>query len=238
MLKKIKLGLMCLLFSSFAFSEEMTALEKAQDKLGATFSKITVVDFKESQIPNLYEVNMGNGIIYYYPDKELLFFGEIFNKSGENLTQESLQSNALKLMDSLPMESAIVLGNDDGIPLIEFTDPECPYCRNYERWLSTISDAYNIKRIIYFDSRLHASARPKIEHIICSEDREKAMYEMYHDIMPSAGMQTCDNAESVIADHLKIAQSLGVAGTPSFFMDGKMQTGFKREPILDYLNKR
>lgn len=235
MKNKLFLFLVGFIFSSFSIAE--TELEKAQEKLAATFSKITVVGFKESPIPNVYEVNMGNGVIYFYPDKELLMFGEIFDKAGENLTQLSLQGNAIKLMDSLPMESAIVIGDEDGIPLIEFTDPDCPYCRNYERWLSTISDAYKIKRVIYFDNRIHPQAANKIEHIICSEDKEKAMYEMYHDIVPKDGLIECDKAASVMADHLKISQSLGVAGTPSFFMNGKMQTGFKRQPILDYLNK-
>jgi thiol:disulfide interchange protein DsbC len=214
-----------------------TDLEAAQDKLKATFSKIHVVDFKESPIDNVYEVNMGNGVIYYYPEKELLLFGEMFDKSGMNLTQASLQENALKLMDDLPMDSAIVIGDEDGIPLIEFTDPECPYCRNYERWLSTIADAHKLKRIIYFDNRIHPHASPKIEHIICSENKELAMYNMYHDITPKGGLKKCDKAAGIMADHLKIAQSLGVAGTPSFFMDGKMQTGFRKQPILDYLNK-
>lgn len=246
-MRKISFLLVFVFSSMFSFADsgaknseslEMTDLQKAQTKLGATFSKIQVIDFKESAIPDLYEVNMGNGIIYYYPKKDLLFFGEIFSKSGENLTQESLQGNALELMDNLPMDSAIVIGDEDGIPLIEFTDPECHYCRNYERWLSTISDSYKIKRIIYFDTRIHVTARPKVEHIICSDDKEKAVYDMYHDITPKGGLLTCDKAESVIADHLKIAKSLGVSGTPSFFMNGKMQTGFKREPILDYLKKR
>lgn len=220
---------------SVSASETNDAVQQAQDKLKATFNSLNVVDFKPTEIPGFFEVNMGNGTIYYHAEKELLFFGEIYNKNGENLTLKSRQEALSKIMDTLPMDKALVLGDQEGIPIIEFTDPDCPYCRNYEKFFNTIKDSYKVKRIIFFDNRIHPQASPKIEHILCSEDKELAYFQAYNNLLPSE-LKTCDEAPEIMATHVEIAKSLGVGGTPSFIMDGKMQTGFRQQPIIDYFN--
>ena len=238
MIKRNLVFFILLLISSISFaqtSEEQEYIKKAQEKLKATFSQLTVVDFKPTPVPDLFEINMGQATIYFHAKQELLFFGEIYNKEGVNLTQQSRQNAVQALMKGLPMESALILGDPDGIPIIEFTDPDCPYCRRYETWLSTISDAHKIKRIIFFDNRIHPAAAAKIEHILCSENKEKAFYEIYRNIVPAV-LQSCDSAQQVLSDHIKIAKSLGVSGTPSFILDGKMSVGFRKKPIEDYLN--
>jgi len=223
---------------SFAQSSKDEAyIKKAQEKLKATFSQLSVVDFKPTSVPDLFEINMGQATIYFHAEQELLFFGEIYNKDGVNLTQQSRQNAVQAIMKDLPMESALVLGDPNGIPIIEFTDPDCPYCRRYESWLNSITTAskVKIKRIIFFDNRIHPAAAAKIEHILCSDDKEKAFFEIYRNIVPPV-LQSCDSAQQIMSNHLKIAKSLGVSGTPSFILDGKMSVGFRKKPIQDYLN--
>lgn len=227
--------LLLALLSITAHADEATKI--AQDRLKATFNSLTVIDFKTTQVPDLFEVNMGNGTIYYHSQQDLLFFGEIYNKDGENLTLKSRQDALVKIMKTLPMDKALVLGDPNGIPIVEFTDPDCPYCRNYEKFYNSIKDSYNVKRVIFFDIRIHPQAAPKIEHILCSEDKEKAFFQAYNNLLPEK-LLTCEEAPEIMATHIEIAKSLGVGGTPSFVMDGKMQTGFRQQPIIDYFNSK
>lgn len=236
MKNKLLAGLFTIVLSLPVHAEQISSsTQAAKEKLKATFNSLQVIGFKETEIPDFFEVNMGNGTIYYHSEKDLLFFGEIYNKNGENLTLISRQKATLKIMETLPMDEALILGDPDGIPLIEFTDPDCPYCRNYERFLNTIKDTYKIKRIVFFDNRIHPSAAPKIEHILCSEDKEKAYFQAFNNLLPET-LETCNEAPEIMATHVEIAKALGVGGTPSFVMDGKIQTGFRKQPIINFLN--
>ena len=73
---------------------------------------------------------MGGGIVYYHPQAEVLIFGEIFSKDGRSLTAESLALSAAEIYEQLPLEKALVVGPEDGIPIVEFTDPDCPIAAN------------------------------------------------------------------------------------------------------------
>ena len=227
-------------FSAEVFSNEKLKQEKlasAQKSLKASFNKLTVIDFKETEIPDLYEIDLGSGTIYYHAVTEWLIFGEIWNKEGKNLTIESRLRSAKENMKKLPMNSGLVFGDKDGVEIIEFTDPDCPYCRSYERFLSSIKGSYKIKRRIFFDTRIHPDAINKVVHIICSDDQEKAYKEIYSGVIPESFM-TCEKAESVISNHKTVAESIGVSGTPSFILNGEVVTGFKKSKITNFLNSK
>lgn len=212
-------------------------LISAQQKLQATFNKVSVVGFKETDIPDLFEVDLGNGTIYFHSKTEWLFFGEIWDKEGKNLTIESRTASAKKNMDRLPMESALTFGDLDGIEIIEFTDPDCPYCRSYERFYNSIKSSYKIKRKIFFDTRIHPDAINKVIHVICSDNQEEEYNKIYSGIKPEV-YKTCDKSEEIIANHKLVAESLGVSGTPTFILDGEVVTGFRKSKITNFLNSK
>lgn len=244
-MKRIKSVFLLLLLSfygqviagEYKGEEKGALLDQAQQKLQATFNKISVVDFKETEIPNFYEVDLGNGTIYFHSETEWLFFGEIWNKEGKNLTIESRTASANKAMERLPMDSALEFGDEDGIEIIEFTDPDCPYCRSYERFFNTIKGSYKVKRKVFFDTRIHPNAINKVIHIICSENKEEEYKKIYSGIYPE-NYKTCNEAEKIISNHQLVAESLGVMGTPTFIMDGEVVTGFKKSKITEYLNSK
>lgn len=75
-------------------------------------------------------------------------------------------------------------------------------------------------------------ARAKIEHVICSEDKDEAVRYVYSSELPhnpdgadamqmakQKALKTCKEADAVIEKHAKILQAVGVNGTPSFLFN-------------------
>jgi thiol:disulfide interchange protein DsbC len=88
-------------------------------------------------IKGLYGALMPNGqIVYVYPSKKLLVFGQIWTNTGKNLTNQSLSgiqaSKAEKISKYVDLSKAIRIGHGP-VKVIEFANIDCPFCRAFER---------------------------------------------------------------------------------------------------------
>ena len=221
----------CVFQTSHA-SDERREIEKAESKLRATFQNLTVLDFKPSPVKGIYEINIGGRVVYFEPDAEVLIFGEIFSKDGRSLTVESQLLTAGDVVDALPLDKAVIVGPDDGIPIIEFSDPNCIHCRNYHNYVTSVGQP--VKRIIFFETRLHPQAREKVVHILCAEDKEAAFMSIYG-VQPPTELQQCAEGEATADAHLTISSGAGVDATPSFFLGRTPVRGFRRDAIAQYI---
>src|SRR3546814_6685090 len=92
-------------------------------------------------------------LVYYAPVMEHLFVAYIFDKNGAKrtaLAQEAGISNRLKSIDS---SQALEIGPKDAPTVIEFTDPDCPYCRALNRyWAAKAAEGKPVRRLIFFVS--------------------------------------------------------------------------------------
>ena len=88
-------------------------------------------------IKGLYGAILPNGqIVYVYPAKKLLVFGQIWTNTGKNLTNAQLagiqKSKAIRIEKYVNLSKAIKIGHGP-IKVIEFINIDCPYCRAFER---------------------------------------------------------------------------------------------------------
>lgn len=216
--------------ASAADAEE--TIEAAEAKLKATFTSLTIIDFKAAPLAGLYEVNMGGRIVYYHPEAEVLIFGEIFSKDGRSLTAESLAATAADIYAQLPLEKALVVGPEDGIPIVEFTDPDCPYCQQYHEFVVE----QPVKRLIFFETRIHPAAKAKTIHILCAAEPSAAFLDMYGGNEP-AQYDDCEVGRAMVDEHLQISRNAGVDATPTLILDRTPVTGFRRQLIADHIQK-
>lgn len=238
-------------------SDEADNLKKAQDELATTFNNLSVTGFKESPIKGLYEMKAGGNVIYFHPatedQKGILIFGQMFDRDGVNLTDLSKSEGLVDSLKDLPLDSAITVGPKNAPVFYEFTDPDCPYCHAYDEWMKTYAKEHPVQRkLIFMVNPGHPLARAKIEHVICSKDKDEAVRYVYSEELPhnpdggnamqlanQKSLKTCKEAESVIQKHAQIIQAVGVNGTPSFLfnIDTKpnLIVGFDRQKISDSL---
>lgn len=236
-------------------------IDAAQAELKASFSQLNVTDFSESPIPGIFQLQTGGNIMYFAPEtpghEGVLIFGEMYNKKGESLTELSKNKLIGKTLKTIDFSSAISIGPKNAPAYYEFTDPDCPYCHSYDNWLKT-NDPDNAlhRKLIFMVNPGHPLARAKIEHIICSDNKDEAVKYAFSDALPHQSLEqatplqlanykslkTCAQADSVIAEHQQIISKLGVNGTPSFLFGADTDqpvklVGFVKDKILENIMK-
>ena len=218
-------------------SADPASMKAAQDQLATSFNGMSITGFGESPVKGIYEVKTGSNILYFHPGEDgkkgVLIFGEMYDSTGLNLTEQSKMNGLSDTLKALPLDSAITIGPKDAPVFYEFTDPDCPYCHAYDEWMKTYSKDHPVQRkLIFMVNPGHPLARAKIEHVICSEDKDEAVRYVYSSELPhnpdgadamqmakQKALKTCKEADAVIEQHAKILQAVGVNGRPSFLFN-------------------
>jgi thiol:disulfide interchange protein DsbC len=197
-------------------------MEKPEVSLRKAFANLPFDSVEPTDIKGMYEVVSGQNIYYYYPEKDYLFVGEIYAPPGRSITAEKKGQIAAKLMKNLPLDKAVKIGSGKTI-VIEFTDPDCPYCRKAYDFFKNRTD---ITRYTFFTPLAHPAAITKIYYILNSGDTEKACREMFegkNPVEPATGYG--EAVKKLAQEHLNLAKSVGVTGTPTYFINGKLVVG-------------
>lgn len=206
---------------------------KPEVALKKAFPELPVDSIQAIDVPGWYEVVSGQNVFYFYPEKEYLFVGDIYTKERQNLTAVRKRELAAKLVKTLPLDKAVKIGSGKNT-IIEFTDPDCPYCRKAFQFLSKFQ---NVTQYIFFAPLAHPAAITKIQYILSAKDREAAYDEMMKGGEPPKGATYSDSAKALAQEHLALARKVGVQGTPTFFINGQEVVGADERRIEGLLNK-
>ncbi len=174
---------------------------------------------KTPYLGGLYEIYAG-GQLFYSDEKGSVFvFGPLVDgKTHRNITAE--QQLAL-----LPLQDAIKRVNGNGgngkRTLITFEDPNCGYCKKLTKELVNLKDATVYTFLVPI---LSEDSLVKSKKIWCEPDRLKAFDDRMVNGKAPAGSDNCANP---LERNSKLAQGLGVSGTPAiFFPNGERVPGY------------
>lgn len=213
-------------------------IEKPEAALKKAFPQIKIDSVTASDITGLYEIVSGQEIFYFYPEKDLLLVGEIRTLTGQNLTGDKkialkakVQEKALEKLKDLPLNKAIKVGNGPKA-VIEFTDPDCPYCRRASEALKGRTD---ITRYVFLTPMAHPNAITKVYYVLSSKDQEKAYHEMMEGKPVPANAEYSKEIKAQADEYMDLARSLGIDGTPTFYINGQQIVGANMEKINELL---
>jgi len=174
---------------------------------------------KTPYLGGLYEI-YASGQLFYSDEKGSVFvFGSLIDgKTHRNITAE--QQLAL-----LPLQDAIKRVNGNGgngkRTLITFEDPNCGYCKKLTKELVNLKDSTVYTFMV---PMLSEDSLVKSRKIWCSSDRLKAWDDWMINGKAPAGSDNCANP---LERNSKLAQGLGVSGTPAiFFPNGEKIPGY------------
>lgn len=195
---------------------------KPEAALRAAYPQVKFDSITPSEIPGLYEVVAGQNIFYYYPEKDLIIAGEIFGKDLKSRTAERRGQLAAKVVKTLPLEKAVRVGDGKKV-VVEFTDPDCPYCREASKYFTKRSD---VTRYVFFAPIAHPNAITKVEYILGAENPAQA-YDamMMGEEIPKDAKPATPAIKALAQEHLELARKAGIQGTPTFFFDGQQVVG-------------
>ena len=234
--RRITVGGLMLLFVAMAgFSMANDNLSTEKETLMKTFPNLKLDGFRESPLKGLYEITAGEQVFYFSPEG-YLFFGEIWTKDGKNLTAEMREKFAAERIKNLPLDKALKIG-DGPKKVIEFTDPDCPYCRKVDNFLAKRTD---VTRYVYFVPlrKIHPDAEKKARYILSQPDRQKAFHDVFDGVLDGKPIAVPDGVqESQLEEMEKVAAGLGVRGTPALWIDGAHVNGADIQRISVLLDK-
>jgi thiol:disulfide interchange protein DsbC len=209
-----------LLAAGTAWSQEATI----RKNLGERIPQLQQIDeINKAPMPGLFEVRV-NGTDIFYTDAEgnyLLQGNLIDTKQRRNLTEERIDKLTAITFDSLPLKDAFTIVRGNGKrKLAVFEDPNCGYCKRFEKDLQKIN---NVTIHMFLYPILSADSGEKSKNIWCAKDKAKTWQDwMLHDVTPPAA--SCDS--SAIARNVEMGHKFKITGTPTLvFTDGSRVPG-------------
>ena len=226
--------IMAVLASSCLAAQSETEVRQI---LAKTFPGIKAGEISGSDIPGLYEVEAGSNIIYFYPEKGLLVFGEIWTKDGRNVTAEKRARIAAAKLKDVPLDKAVKIGNGRN-KVIEFTDPDCPYCRKAAEFFKGRNDV--TLYVFFFPLPIHKDAQAHARYVLCAPERGRALEEVMNGQLDGKEAPACSDAkvDALLREHMDIGTKLGVRATPAFWINGQYVAGANIPAMEGLLGKK
>jgi thiol:disulfide interchange protein DsbC len=228
---------LCLIMAAYISFPDLSFSQSVQEKLKKLFPQVRAESVTPTEINGVYEVVSENRIGYFAPEPGYLILGEIIDKNGINITANRRNELVAMRAKNLPLDKALRIGTGKNV-IIEFTDPDCPYCRKAAAFLAQKSDV--TRYIFFFPLPMHKDAENKTKYIFCSSDKAKAYEEAMQGKLDDQKYEKCakKEADALLAVHKEAAHSMGINSTPFFIVNGKPVTGANTPEIDKALQQK
>ena len=210
--------------ASLAAHAQEAAIRK---NLAERLPKLPKIDeVTKSPVAGLYEVRFGGTqILYSDANGDFIFVnGSLIDaKTRVDLTEERVDKLSAIDFSELPMKDAMVARQGSGArKMAVFVDPNCGYCKRFERDLTTVKD---VTIYTFLMPILGPDSTTKSRDIWCAKDPQKAWRAwMIDNVMPPKASASCDS--DVLDRNLALSKKHRINGTPAlFFEDGSRKPG-------------
>ena len=170
----------------------------------------------------LYEVQMGNEIVYTDRQVSFVFDGTLIDaKTRKDVTAERLEQLSRIVFDDLPLDLAFkqVKGNGQRKVAI-FEDPNCGYCKQLRQTLQKVD---NLTVYTFPLPILSPDSTQKVRDVWCAKDRG-AVWDAW--MLKGQVPPKADECDVPIDRMLDLGKKLSVRGTPAiFFANGSRVPG-------------
>jgi len=203
-----------------AFADE-AAIRKNISERVPDFPKIDEVT--KTSIPGLYEIRIGTDILYTDEQGNYIIEGQLIEtKTRTNLTEQRVAKLTAIDFKTLPLKDAMVWKQGTGErKLVVFADPNCGYCKKFERDLQSVKDV-TVYTFLY--PILGGDSPEKSKQIWCAKDNIKTWRDWMIKGTPIGDSPACDT--SALSRNLALGRKHRITGTPGVvYEDGKMQPG-------------
>jgi len=120
--------------------------------------------------------------------------------------------------------------------VIEFTDPDCPFCRRGAAFFKGRTD---VTRYIFFNPLpMHPHAREKAACILSSPDPAKTFEEALSGKLDNTSLPAPSaSGVRLLETHMATAREEGFGSTPTYIICGRIIHGFDQQKIEQLLGK-
>ena len=168
-------------------------------------------EVRPTAMPGLYEVRIGTDVFYADAKGNYVIQGELIDtKARRNLTEDRINKLTAVEFSELPLKDAFTIVRGDGKRKVAvFEDPNCGYCKRFERDLQNVD---NVTIYLFLYPILSPDSAEKSRNVWCAKDRVAAWQDMMvRDKNPSNA--SCDTA--AIQRNLAFGRKHKITGTPT-----------------------
>lgn len=197
-----------------AFADEAVIRKNLAERM-PSFPKID--ELTKTPLPGLWEVRVGNEVLYTDDTGSYLIEGQIIDlRSKINLTEQRIAKLTAIDFATLPLKDAVVWKQGSGArKLVVFADPNCGYCKRFERDLGNVKDV-TVYTFLY--PILGPDSTEKSKQVWCSKDPTKTWRAwMLEGVAPQRAAGDCDAA--VLDRNLALGRKHKVNGTPALVFE-------------------
>lgn len=138
------------------------------------------------------------------------------------------------IASEMDFSKAVVVGSGPKT-VVEFTDPDCPYCRTASKYFDGRMDV--TRKVFFYPLPRHPKAKEKVQYALSQQDKAKA----YHEVM-SGRLDNVQRIEGITPngvklqeEHLEITKKAKVSATPTFIINGRIIEGLDKKRIEEAL---
>ncbi len=220
-----------LLFSGSTWAQDAAIRKTLAERL-PQLPKID--EITRTPIAGLYEVRFGGNQLMYSDEKGeyILINGSMVEtKTRSDLTEARLDKLMAIDFDKLPVKDAMVVRQGNGSrKMAVFADPNCGYCKRFERDLLAVKDVTIYTFLIPI---LGPDSTAKARDIWCAKDAQRTWRAwMIDGTTPPKVAGTCDT--KAMDRNLAFSHSNRINGTPAvFFEDGSRAPGAMGADVVE-----
>jgi thiol:disulfide interchange protein DsbC len=212
-----------LLLAAAPATANEAAIRKA---LGERYPQLKIDEVRRSPVAGIWEVRYdGVDILYSDATGDHIFVSGalVETKTRTDLTEQRVEKLLAVSWDRLPLKDGITIRQGTGArKLAVFVDPNCGYCRRFERDLATVKD---VTVHVFLIPILGPDSVAKSRDIWCARDPAVAWRRyMLEGVQPSKAAASCN--VDAIDRNLAFSRTHRINGTPAvFFEDGSRRPG-------------
>lgn len=219
---RLLLALSTLLLAGSCLAQEALI----RKNLAERYPELKAIDeVTKSPMAGLYEIRL-NGTDVYYSDAQgnYLIVGSLYDtRQRRNLTEERVDKLTAVKFDALPFKDAFTIVRGNGArKLAVFEDPNCGYCKRFERDLQTID---NVTVYMFLYPILGNDSIDKAKSIWCAKDRGQVWQDwMVREQSIPSNAAACDT--NALRRNVELGRTYKITGTPTLiFVDGTRVPG-------------
>ena len=187
-------------------------------------------EVNKTPMPGLFEVRAGLDIFYTDAEGNFLINGYLVDtKAKRNLTEDRKEKLLAIDFAALPVKDAFTIVRGNGKrKLAVFEDPNCPYCKHFERDLQKVD---NITVYMFLYPILGPDSNEKSQNLWCAKDKAKAWLDW---MLRGRAVEAASCDAGAVMRNVAFGKRYQIGGTPTLiFADGSRVPGAIGVPEIE-----
>ena len=211
-------------------------LAKVKAQLEKNVQGVEIGEVNTTPVPGLFEVEINDQLVYLTEDGRYMIRGDIYDReTSTNLSELSRSKIRLEILKEIDDDQTIAYGPKKAEHTITvFTDTSCGYCRKLhnEEVPKLTEQGVKVRYLLFPRAGMDSPGYKELQSIWCAKNPQEALTKAKQG--QQVPEKTCDNP---IAEHMSLAQTFGLRGTPLMVTDkGTLINGYRpADQLLEIL---